>query len=124
MKLRTCSAAVVAIVLTTSAWADDVALDAANSMKCPGEEFVVQLCDSDLTNIEQTAAFVPELPSEADRIAAIVDKIAQSTVLIGVLSPWSGDELSSAAYDLGSDPSETTGSIQVVELVVDGLEDR
>ena len=125
MRLRTCSAAVVAIVLTTSAWADDAALGAANLMKCPGGDFVVQLCESDLTENAHTASIAPDVASdEVDPVAAIVDKIAQNTVLISISLPWIDDESSAVASGIGSDPAEVTGSIVPVEFALDGLEDR
>jgi hypothetical protein len=86
MKLRTCSAALVAIIIGTSAWAEDFGSEATRVMNCPEETFVVQLCESDLTNVGQAASVVPELKPEADLIAAIVDRIAQSTVRIGIES--------------------------------------
>jgi hypothetical protein len=125
MKLRTCSAALVAITLGTSAWAESFAPEAIRAMNCPEETFVVQLCESDLTNVGQTASVAPELEPEADRIAAIVDRIAQSTVLIGIGSvPLIDEEGTTVASSFGSDPSEVTGSIITVEVALEGFEDR
>jgi hypothetical protein len=111
MKLRTCSAAAVAIVLTTSAWADGSALDATNFVNGSEQTFVAHLLESDQTDNTQSASIAPELSShEVDPIAAIVDKIAQNTVLIGISSPWTADESSAVASSIGSDPAEVSRS--------------
>lgn len=115
MKLRTCSAALVAITLGTSAWAEDISLEATRVVNCPGETFVAQLCESDLTRAGQTALAVPELAPEAHPTGVIVDRIAQSTVLIGSgWLPLVDGEGTTVASSFGSDPSDVTASVSVV----------
>jgi hypothetical protein len=123
MKLRLGSAALVAIALGTSAWAEDSALHATNFVNCAEETFVAQLLESDQADNTQKASIAPDLTfHEVDPIAAIVDKIAQNTVLIGISSPR--DESSAVASSIVSDLAEVTGSIGQVEFALEGLEDR
>jgi hypothetical protein len=122
MKLRTTSAALVVLALGTSAWADEGAFSPSNFVDCGEATFVAGVLETDLS--EQTASVETGLPAEADRIAAIVDRIAQDTIIVGSLPPPFGSELSATASSFATDAAEVTGSLQIIELAPEGFEDR
>ena len=121
---RMCSAALVVVALGTSAWADESALVASNFVDCEEATFVAQFVQADLTEAQPVPSRVHAQQVEDDRIAAIVDQIAQNTFVIGTSSPPILIEGSLDIAAIAEDATETTGSIRSVDLAPDGLEDR
>jgi predicted permease len=124
MKLRTCSVALVALVVGTSAWADDSAFDPSNFVDCSEDTFLAQVLETSSMPTAVATAQI-EQASEDDRIAAIVDSIVRNTINIGSLPPPVWDEPTIIEASFGpADPADVTGSLRSVEIAPDGYEDR
>ncbi len=119
------STALVAVLLGTSALADDSALHPTNFVDCREETYVAQVVATDLTGTSDTTLVRNEDASDADRIAALIDSIIQNTVVVGNWLPLLADEPeTTVASSFASDPSDVTGSTRPAYAATDGLEDR